>query len=220
MTDAKLVIISIISLAAVGAFVFLSLGVEEPPVILSDIPELDNIPIVIPTEQDGIKKFNSIEELQLFLEKSSNETYFGFFGYYGGFAGGIMEDFAVPTMARDAVMESQGGMFAMDESLSLAQSSPEPAKLTAAEYSTTNIQVKNVDEPDFVKNDGKYLYILMDNNLTIIDAFPPEDAQTILEFDLDIPYQNIVANLSHKVKSFVCVNSIHVETIPDSIVWV
>jgi len=217
MTDAKLVIISIISLAVVGAFVFLSLGVEEPPVILSDIPELNDIPIVIPTDQDGIKKFNSIEELQLFLEKSSNETYLGFFGYYGGFSGGIMEEFAVPVMARDAVVAEREGRMFFDESFSLAQSSPQAAKLTAAEYSTTNIQVKNVDEPDFVKNDGKYLYILMDNNLTIIDAFPPEDAQTILDLKLDIPYQNNVQNLFLNGDRLVVLYNdiIHKATMPD-----
>jgi len=36
---------------------------------------------------------------------------------------------------------------------------------------------------------------LIDNTLTIIDAFPPENAQTVLELDLDIPYQNNVENL-------------------------
>jgi len=46
MRDAKLVTISILSLALVGAFVLLNLQVEEPPVISSDvIPDVDDPPV-------------------------------------------------------------------------------------------------------------------------------------------------------------------------------
>ncbi len=41
----------------------------------------------------------------------------------------------------------------------------------ASEYSQTNIQVEGVDEADFVKNDNKYIYLIQDNKLIIIDAF-------------------------------------------------
>lgn len=43
----------------------------------------------------------------------------------------------------------------------------------ASDFSTTNIQVAGVDEADFVKNDGKYIYIKSGDTLTIVDAFPP-----------------------------------------------
>lgn len=46
-------------------------------------------------------------------------------------------------------------------------------KGTAAEEgdsSTTNNQVAGVDEADIVKNDGKYIYILRDNKITICEA--------------------------------------------------
>jgi len=49
------------------------------------------------------------------------------------------------------------------------------------DYSATNIQVKNVDEPDFLKNDGKYVYILTDDKLTIIDGYPAEGANSYSE---------------------------------------
>jgi len=40
------------------------------------------------------------------------------------------------------------------------------------DYSTTNVQVENVDEPDYLKNDSKYVYIVSQNTLSIIGAIP------------------------------------------------
>jgi uncharacterized secreted protein with C-terminal beta-propeller domain len=50
---------------------------------------------------------------------------------------------------------------------------------SALEYSTTNIQVEGVDEADFVKNDGKYIYVLTQDKLVIVDAYPPEKARIL-----------------------------------------
>ena len=44
------------------------------------------------------------------------------------------------------------------------------------DYSTTNVQVQGVDEPDFLKNDGRYVYILSGERVTIVDAVPAENA--------------------------------------------
>ncbi len=67
-----------------------------------------------------------------------------------------------------------------------------------SEYSTTNIQVANVDEPDYLKNDSKYVYIVQGSTLTIIDAYPAEDASLILRIILDVetlwPIQNMFLN--------------------------
>lgn len=43
------------------------------------------------------------------------------------------------------------------------------AESSGAEYSNTNLQVEGVDESDFVKNDGNYLYIQKDDQVSIID---------------------------------------------------
>ncbi|MDD1634372.1 MAG: beta-propeller domain-containing protein [Methanomicrobiales archaeon] len=51
-------------------------------------------------------------------------------------------------------------------------------------YSTTNIQVAGVDEADFVKNDGKYIYIISGNELAILDAYPADKAKIISETPL------------------------------------
>ncbi|MGA1840066.1 MAG: beta-propeller domain-containing protein [bacterium] len=54
-----------------------------------------------------------------------------------------------------------------------------PFSESADEYSTTNLQVVRVDEADFIKNDGSYIYILADDRFLIIDAWPPQNANII-----------------------------------------
>ena len=43
------------------------------------------------------------------------------------------------------------------------------------DFSTTNIQVENVDEADIIKTDGEYIYSLSDNQVIITDARDPEN---------------------------------------------
>ncbi len=47
------------------------------------------------------------------------------------------------------------------------------------DYSGTNIQVAGVDEADFVKTDGDYIYVLSNNTLYIIRAHPPQTAEIV-----------------------------------------
>jgi hypothetical protein len=55
---------------------------------------------------------------------------------------------------------------------------------SASSYSGTNNQIAGVDEPDFVKNDGKYIYLVAGNQLRIVEAWPPESARTISRFTI------------------------------------
>jgi uncharacterized secreted protein with C-terminal beta-propeller domain len=94
--------------------------------------------------------------------------------------------------------------FVLEESLEFA-SAPQPEPMMAmdldsakvqtgsggVDYSTTNVQVKNVDEPDYLKNDAKYVYIVSKNTLSIIDAYPAESAKLVLKIALDIDSQYI-----------------------------
>jgi hypothetical protein len=61
----------------------------------------------------------------------------------------------------------------------------ETAEDKASEYSTTNTQIAGVDEADFVKNDGEYIYILADGEFQILDAWPPQDARRISSFPVE-----------------------------------
>lgn len=49
----------------------------------------------------------------------------------------------------------------------------------AQEYSTTNVQVAGVDEADWLKNDGQWIYVLADGSFQVISAWPPEKAHLV-----------------------------------------
>ena len=57
-----------------------------------------------------------------------------------------------------------------------------------ADHSTTNVQVTGVDEPDFVKNDGKYIYVITGQTLAIVDAYPAAPASVVSKTEIgDFP---------------------------------
>src|SRR3989344_3140778 len=104
----------------------------------------------------GLKSFSSYEELKEFLKKSSGEeTNYGF-----AEDGRRVTNMPSTAMAKAESADSTGGERADD-------------------YSTTNVQVEGVDEPDIVKNDGKYIYIVSGdygtNKVVIVDAFPANE---------------------------------------------
>jgi uncharacterized secreted protein with C-terminal beta-propeller domain len=47
------------------------------------------------------------------------------------------------------------------------------------EYSTTNVQVAGVDEADIVKTDGNHIYLIANNSIFILKAYPPEEAKVL-----------------------------------------
>jgi hypothetical protein len=49
----------------------------------------------------------------------------------------------------------------------------------ASEYSTTNTQEVGVDEADFIKNDGEYIYVVSGGQFQIIRAWPAEETETL-----------------------------------------
>jgi uncharacterized secreted protein with C-terminal beta-propeller domain len=128
---------------------------------------------------DEIKKISSQQELQNILEASSS--------FSGSFDPRIMRSFAVDD---GMVLESSAESF--DTAVGAPMPEGESSKSQGGtDYSTTNVQVQNVDEPDYLKNDSKYVYIVSQNTLSIIDAHPAEDAKLILKIALDIESQYI-----------------------------
>src|SRR3989344_4644621 len=116
------------------------------------VPEEEKeAPIELEATQE-LKKFNSVEEVKEFLQKNSQQQ-----PMYR--RGRIMDDMMVETAAISAEAKI--------------------AAPGATEYSKTNIQVEGVDEADFVKNDGKYIYVIAQNNLVIVDAFPADEAKRL-----------------------------------------
>lgn len=74
------------------------------------------------------------------------------------------------------------------DSASSAESSSSSSN--TKDYSTTNIQVENVDEADIVKTDGDYIYSISEDNVIITDVKDPKQPKvvaTIKSEDDDIP---------------------------------
>ena len=155
MNNSKWFIFSFLATILIISSVPLSIYLTAPTnPETSDFPELDS----------ALSKFSSYEELVSFLET-----------------------------------ESKGGIFTLDnarvqsfgaEDALAAPAAPEPAPTAIEEspgdggtsnhdYSETNIQVEGVDEADIVKTDGEYIYIVSGNNLTIVKAYPPEEAKVV-----------------------------------------
>ncbi len=64
------------------------------------------------------------------------------------------------------------------------------------DYSETNIQVEGVDEPDIVKTDGTYLYVIARQTVYIIQGYPAENAEILAEltYDTDISLSGLFIN--------------------------
>ncbi len=118
-----------------------------------------------------IKKFSSADEIRQYIEENTKLAAEAEGGYYTDGAG-IGRDIAL-AVPQAAVAESAKGL-----------SAPVPSAGTT-DYSTTNVQVAGVDEPDFVKNDGKYIYLISGDTLTIVDAYPASSAAVISKTTID-----------------------------------
>ena len=115
----------------------------------------------------------------------------GLYGYHG-----TMES------SMDSISKgfSTSSLNANESSASLSKSS------SSKDYSTTNIQVENVDEADITKTDGDYIYSISDNNVIITNVMNPEDIKieaTIKSNDESVPedlilYKNELVVISTK----------------------
>jgi len=143
-------------------------------IIASIILGLAVIAAVVPEYPDALgsrlKSFTSYEQLRDFVTASSKYQ-----GYYStdsgpwGWAGGL---------------RLSGGL----ETQSFGDSSLLP------QYSLTNVQVEGVDEADIVKTDGTYIYVISNQSIVILKAFPPEDIQILSRIQTDGGIRGIFIN--------------------------
>ncbi|UVS69388.1 beta-propeller domain-containing protein [Nitrososphaera viennensis] len=140
---------------------------------------------VAPTQ--NIAKFSSVDELRAFLtnvEASRNA--------FSTAQTGIPENFSkfnlgatADSDARTTAPPAPGAVMGPSSASGEAATFTENGQRTGV-FSGTNNQVAGVDEPDFVKNDGKYAYVLSGDKLTISDVYPPENATIVAKVGLDI----------------------------------
>ena len=62
---------------------------------------------------------------------------------------------------------------------------PAPTPAAASDYSTTNTQERDVDEADFVKNDGSRAFVLQGQQLVKLLTWPPETTRVEWAFPLE-----------------------------------
>jgi len=136
---------------------------------------ISSIPVYVylnPSETSNpitLNTFSSYEELKTFLENTSSS---GNYYYARGATLGLETFSADATTPQPAV----------------------PVEPTSAEYSETNIQVAGVDEADIVKTDGEYIYVVSGGNLTIVKAFPAQEAQVVSKIVLEGMISGIFIN--------------------------
>ena len=85
-------------------------------------------------------------------------------------------------MADGLVAEDEAADMAAPEAGIGANFNTSATLTDSADHGTTNVQVKGVDEDDIIKNDGKYIYVLTDASVKIIDA---ENMKLMSKTDID-----------------------------------
>lgn len=121
-----------------------------------------------------MKKFSSPEELRAYLEENAQAPTGNTTGYRET-DGGDRVTGAVPQEAGESVYAPVPTM----------APTAAPGGGSADDYSTTNVQVAGVDEPDFIKNDGRYIYVISGDTLVIVDAYPAEKGTIVSETDIE-----------------------------------
>ncbi|MCF6411730.1 beta-propeller domain-containing protein [Pseudalkalibacillus salsuginis] len=77
-----------------------------------------------------------------------------------------------------ASLLSQGDSGGMENSTAASDSAGAESN-GSSDFSETNVQVKGIDEPDIVKNDGTFLYQVLENRVVITQADPVEEMKKV-----------------------------------------
>jgi uncharacterized secreted protein with C-terminal beta-propeller domain len=124
----------------------------------------------VPTPSGDIKKFSSADEIRDYIKNNTQLVQGENYRSDGAWA-------AAPAPVMAAQESSAKGV-------STSGALPSAAGIGSPGYSQTNVQVAGVDEPDFVKNDARYIYVISGNTLTIVDAYPPTSASVLSKTEL------------------------------------
>jgi uncharacterized secreted protein with C-terminal beta-propeller domain len=134
-------------------------------------------PVTAPS--GDIKKFSSADEIRDYIKNNTQ-------------------------LVQDENYRTDGALVAAPAPIAAAQEStkgvstsgalPSAAGIGSPGYSQTNVQVAGVDEPDFVKNDARYIYVISGNTLTIVDAYPATSASILSKTELEDTPREIFIN--------------------------
>jgi uncharacterized secreted protein with C-terminal beta-propeller domain len=68
---------------------------------------------------------------------------------------------------------------------SAANDSVAPTAASPTRFSETNVQVKGIDESDIVKTDGKYIYQIRGDIVTVSEVYPANEMKVLKNIDFD-----------------------------------
>jgi len=125
----------------------------------------------------NVNTFSSYDDLQDFLKNNLEIN-----NYYGwGFDDASQSRSMLESGTSKSGDSVPGGNFESDGSV---------------DYSETNIQVEGVDEPDIVKTDGTFLYVLANQTIFILRGYPAEDAVVLSKISIedDVYLSNLFIN--------------------------
>ena len=140
-----------------------------------------NVQPMVRGDFDGITydlmNFGSYSELTDFLTSSFQQSS----RYNWNFGAPMDKSFEISMVTENLAVDGSGG--------------------EVVDYSQTNVQVAGVDEPDIVKTDGTYLYIVSGNKVIIVKAYPAKDAviEGEITFDEYVTVHNIFISGSRLV---------------------
>ncbi|QLH10836.1 beta-propeller domain-containing protein [Nitrosarchaeum sp. AC2] len=194
------IIAAIVIIGSAGLFYASSLDEKKPDAksysFDYEIPPVPVTNTITIEGTDQIKKFQSELEARAFLESFSQKTDPNDVFKYPRPAmpmhsGGVDFDLAVSREPTPEPRANTGGV-SLDRTVYPTPFNGVNQWSSAdEEYSATNIQVQNVDEPDYLKIDGTYAYMVAEKTLSIMQVYPPEEAKVLTKVALDIESQNI-----------------------------
>lgn len=115
--------------------------------------------------QSTIKKFSNLDEAREFLAQMAvTDSYYNY-RMLEKTDNMLWGDLQAPT--------------GFDEAGAISNQASKAASNSKNDYSQTNIQVEGVDEPDIVKSDGEYVYVISKKDLFIIKAYPTDQAEIV-----------------------------------------
>ncbi len=137
------------------------------PSNVSPVPSASPSALTTSTEAAPLQSFSSYSELNNFVNSNNAGS-----RYYL-----TTDSLHMPAPAPTQAPSVEGSISAFSTSSNGA----------SKDFSTTNIQVAGVDEADSVKTDGKYLYVIADNSVYILDAgaTDPQTAKVLTKLKLN-----------------------------------
>lgn len=150
----------IVALGVAGLFAALSLSshMETPNVSGPD------------AVSQGLSTFRTYAQLQSFVAASagSAQRYRNYGAWFGG-----------PVLLKGGLPIAQNVEF------TAALTAAVPSSYSGTSFTTTNVQVAGVDEPDSVKTDGTHLFVATSSAVSIIQAYPPNSTSILSTIRLD-----------------------------------